>query len=40
MIELAAIKAAVGPTDLLYVADAMTGRTRSRAPASSTAASA
>src|SRR3954453_16364313 len=26
MIELAAIKAAVGPTDLLYVADAMTGQ--------------
>jgi signal recognition particle subunit SRP54 len=28
MAELDAIKAAVEPTDLLYVADAMTGRTR------------
>jgi signal recognition particle subunit SRP54 len=36
MTELVGIKAATDPSDLLYVADAMTGRTPSRAPASST----
>ena len=39
MEELQAIKDAVQPSDLLYVADSMTGRTPSRVPASSTGAS-
>jgi signal recognition particle subunit SRP54 len=40
MNELQAVKDAVQPSDLLYVADSMTGQDAIRAPANSTGASA